>query len=153
MNGFVADATIMAPPRCELRRFCLDRLQTEIARARKEVFGLAARYAPGDNYTRDYKSAVRAENGGYSWPHRSYNGLQLPYHWLTLIGYRIAIERRLFLGGMDAASIRAVEVLGAPPSDAMQWDVDLLFKLYCNTRLRSEWDYDGYAFRPETGRA
>ena len=155
MNSFVAQviATIMAPPRCGLRRFCLGNLQTEIARARNEVFGPDARYVPGDDYTHDYKRAVHAENGGYSGPYRSYDGLQLPYHWLTLIGYRIAAGKRLPLGGLEAARIRAVEILGAPPGDAMQWDTGLLFRLYCNTRLRREWDYDDYAFRPEPGRA
>ncbi len=51
------------------------------------------------------------------------------------------------MGGLDAARLRAVEVLGCAPSEAMQWDVDLLFKLYMNTPLRSEWDYDGVKFR------
>ena len=144
---------VINPPQlqtCRIRAFCLTELETEIARADNEVFS-ADKMLWMRRFTNDHagdcnqakKAMLKARNRP-NWNHRR---LQLQYHWLTLVGHRMRVERRWLLGGIVAARTRALEVLGGPPKEVMQWDVDLLFQLYCNTQLRSEWDYDGYKFR------
>ena len=137
---------VTTTPQPELREACVALLDIELERAQNEVFGPGAAVAPDEEYTEVFQAAQRVRK--HRW--LSLEQLDLPLHWLMLLGYRFRAETGHFHGGLIAAHFRAADVLSLSPGETCQWDVDLLFQAYVNNaRLREEWYYKGLHFRFE----
>ena len=92
------------------------------------------------------KQNLRASKVGIiNGPRHTY--LELPFHWLNLMGFRLAVERGLVMGGLGAVKTVAAVELGLSRGETEQWTVELLFNVYCDTKLREQWDYEGFRFR------
>ena len=143
--GFIED--LVTPHDRDLRAFCVRNLNQEVVRTRNEAFGAVRKFHPAKAYQEDFRKAEFACQQGWNhqWPSHTY--LELPFHWLNLMGFRLAVERGLVMGGLGAVKTVAAVELGLSRGETEQWTVELLFNVYCDTKLREQWDYEGFRFR------
>ena len=133
-----------------LGHFQIELLKLELDRADHivppERFGLARNEVPVEyiatiTESRRVLKLARGRNG------MNAAHLDLRYYWLTLLGYRLAIERGLSEVGLQALRRIACTRLGLSLNEAETWSGEMLFRQYTETVLRDEWDYPGTGFR------
>lgn len=130
-----------------LRAFCLDLLNLEFARVRYNVFLVPPLFKASEGYKADIARARRALKRArlLLWTRRE--DFDLPHHWLTLLGHRLAVERGLATKGIAALAHVASGRLDLPLKETEAWSEEMLFRQYTDTFLRDEWDYPGLMFR------
>ena len=152
--GFTGDffARFLARPNARARRdFCFNLLDLEIDRVQYNVFLVPPLFEVSDQYRSDIARARRALRFARMFRWRDHEDLDLPYCWLMLMGHRLAVERGLSVGGVEALAHMACRRLNLPLTETELWSDDELFAKYTRTVLRAEWDYPGLQFRlPET---
>ena len=122
--------------------FLLRRLNQEVMRARSyDVKDLAK------EHRRACSAALHAALNARSNPWLGHGVFRLKRHWLTLLGNRLATERNLVVGGLGALKTVASEDLNLSLGETANWTADTLFRVYCDTDLRTEWDYPGFGKR------
>ena len=130
--------------------FQINLLKLELDRAARivppELFGLARNGVPGKyiatiTESRRVLKLAMGRNGLYA------AHLDLRFYWLTLLGYRLAIERGFSEVGQQALRRIACTRLGLSPKETDNWSDGMLFQQYTQTGLRDEWDYPGTGFR------
>ena len=130
-----------------LRNFCIKLLDLEVNRAKYNLLSYPVLYEPPSEYRTDISAAGSALrfarwNTGSDLDH-----LDLPCHWLTLLGHRLAVELGLRVEGTTALAHVASARLDLPLKETITWSEDTLFHRYTQTVLRDEWDYPGLLFR------
>ena len=133
--------------------FLICLLDLEVRRAMFNVMSNPARFEVTEAYKADIIQADRILK--FARCHRMFRPEQMdiPYHWLTLLGRRIAVEQGVFVEGFATLARVAAARLDLPLKTTEAWDEDTLFRRYTRTVLRAEWDYPGLGFRPSQGAA
>ena len=135
------------PDQLRRRDFYIDLLDREVARAQYNLLGSAPLIEVDEDYKFDIARAARALRIARRNRWLNSDCLDLPSHWLTLLGHRLAIENGLSVESMDALAEIAARRLSLSLATTDIWDVDTLFRRYTETDLRAEWDYPGLQFR------
>ena len=144
---FEAVRDLMRPTDWEKRAFCVDLLDRELRRAQTAIDSAHLDLNPPRIYRRDISSAEWQLLHARIYFFLSHDYYRLPYHWLILLGYRLAVERGLPSGGFDALKVVVCETLGRSEAEVVHWTVDLYFHQFTTPELRREWDYPGKHFR------
>ena len=140
-------ARYLANPDVEaLHQFYIDLLELEIARAKYDVLPKQLEWAMdrvAEVYRRDIVAASRILKLARRGKKLDFVRFDLQYQWLTLLGHRLATDRGLPTGGLDALAHVASTRLELPLKETKAWYADTLFVQYTQTVLREEWDYPG----------
>ena len=130
-----------------LRSFCVNLLELEVDRATHELSDDPQFFEVTDAHLEEVKAATSMLAKVLREDVRDFDKATVQFHWLTLLGHRLGVERGLPVGGIEALAHVGACRLSVPLTEAEAWSCDGLFNRYTETVLRSEWDYHGIQFR------
>ena len=129
------------------RRFYYEALDRELKRIDANI--------TSDQPVADPSAAYKDCIGDARFAHRharifffmSHDFCELPYHWMVLVGHRLAVERGLPRGGFDALTAFACARLRCAPFEVERWREAVFAEQLRRRELRDIWDYQGIQFR------
>ena len=98
-------------------------------------------------YNRHISDARFAHHNARIFFFMSHDFCELPYHWMVLVGFRLAVERGLPRGGFDALTVFACERLRCAPFEVDGWSEPVFAEHLRRRELKDIWDYPGTQFR------
>ena len=134
-----------------MRDTCIDLLTLEVSRAQQNVLSDPPVCEASERYKADIAQSARVLRIARRRSGVTCRTPDVAFLWLTLLGHRLAIEKGLFVDGLEALAVVASDRLGLPCGDIEAWSDETLFWQFTETALRDEWDYQGLQFRVSAG--
>ena len=129
------------------RRFYYEALDRELRRIDANITSDQPVAAPSAEYKSHISDARFAYLHARIFFFMSHDFCELAYHWMVLVGYRLAVERGLPRGGFHALTVFACERLRATPFEVDRWSEAAFADHLRSPVLRDIWDYPGTEFR------